>query len=76
MIGPRVRFDTLCLGARFRYTHDGKAWVKIGHNEIAEWDYSKVADTWVGQLICCFNDADDYDLTQLIYLVEEDVQGS
>ena len=72
----RERFDSLCLGARFRYTHDGKVWVKIGHNTIAEWDPTKVADSWVGQTICCFNDADEYDLTQLVYLVEENVQSS
>lgn len=63
-------FNALCYGARFRYRPDtGKVWVKIGHDLIAEWDASKVADEWIGQSICSFTD--DGDFIKTVYLVSD-----
>lgn len=58
-----VPFESLCLGARFRYdtrkSGEGRVWTKIGPNEIAEWDSKQVATRWLGQRVCCFSDKDD-----------------
>lgn len=66
-------FSRLCLGARFQYderTHgtQDRVWVKIGHNEIAEWDRANIATNWVGQQICSFSDSDD-DVSELVFIV-------
>lgn len=53
-------FNKLALGVKFRYIHPHveKTWVKIGHNEIAEWDESQAVTNWVGQQICSFAEND------------------
>jgi hypothetical protein len=60
----KVQFNVLAYGARFRYINDpdnpdkpanvSKTWVKIGPNEIAEWEDHNAATNWVGQQICSF----------------------
>lgn len=71
--GENVPFELLCLGARFRYdtrkVNEGRVWVKIGPNEIAEWDSKHVSDRWIGQRICCFSDTDD--LSEKVTLVTQ-----
>lgn len=64
----KVAFNTLALGAKFRYLPDDKygVWVKIGHDLIAKWDASKISDTWIGQSICSFSE--DGNVTTLVYL--------
>lgn len=65
----QVPFNSLCCGARFRYTPQTKVWVKIGADSIAEWDPSNVATKWIGQALCSFSD--DGDLSREVYLVPE-----
>jgi hypothetical protein len=67
-------FNVLCLGVKFRYTNPGvdRTWVKIGHNEIAEWNASQLTTNWVGQQLCCFADDDsEASLSQKVILVEQ-----
>lgn len=65
-------FNILAYGARFRYVFDpdaprptpvpdnGRVWVRIDVNTIAEWDSKNAATNWAGQQICCFSaDADE-----------------
>ena len=67
-----VPFNVLCLGALFKYPslEDSRVWVKIGHNEIAEWDVSKVADDWKGQSARSFaTEEDTNSLARIIDLI-------
>jgi len=88
----KVPFSRICLGTRFRYDPDkypevDTVWVKIGHNEIAEWDASQIDTNWVGQRICCFSDKEqeivkfdpalhtqfEQDLQEEVLICEDDV---
>lgn len=65
-----VPFNTLCLGARFRYLNDRSTsiWVKVGSDTIAKWDAAQVADTWLGQTVCSFSD--DGNLAAVVRLLD------
>ncbi len=62
-------FNTLCLGAKFRYPNSDWTWVKIAHDLVAKWDPSLITATWVGQAICSFSEDDD--LTAPVHLVDD-----
>ncbi|MBY3157341.1 hypothetical protein HFO56_34005 [Rhizobium laguerreae] len=65
-----VAFKALSYGAKFQYSEgNGRVWVKIGHDLVAEWDSSKVADTWIGQSVCSFSE--DGDVSKAVYLLPE-----
>lgn len=65
-----VAFSKLALGAKFRYAAGkGTVWVKIGHDEVAKWDVTKIADTWIGQQICSFSE--DEDVSKSVYLLPD-----
>lgn len=65
-----VAFNKLAYGAKFQYEQGkGTVWVKIGHDEIAQWDVSKIADTWIGQQICSFSE--DGDVSKPVHLLPE-----
>ena len=49
-------FADLALGTRFRYLGNRRVYVKIGHNEIAEWEESKKAIGRVTQGVYSFVD--------------------
>ncbi len=63
----KVPFDKLAYGGRFRYIQNPdnptmsaacqRLWVKIGPNEIAEWDDENACTGWIGQSICCFSES-------------------
>lgn len=62
-------FKSLCYGARFQYVGSDRTWVKVGPDLIAEWDASKISDSWIGQALCSFSD--DGDVTTVVNLVPE-----
>lgn len=56
-----IPFGKLCYGAHFRYPGQSSsfAYVKIGHNTIAQWDPNQQATGWVGQGIYSLTDNDE-----------------
>ena len=64
-----VPFSKLALGTRFKYDIESvreHAYVKIGHNEVAEWDDSKATVGWVAQGIYSFDEDDKLDTPVIV----------
>lgn len=52
-------FTDLALGAKFKYPGQKRIWVKIGYDEIAEWDEKMKDCGWTAQQICSFCESDN-----------------
>jgi len=62
-------FNVLALGTQFKYNQfDNRTFVKIGSNEIAEWDDDMITSNWIGQMIYSFDNS--INLEKEVWVIE------